>query len=225
MADRACRDVRIELGAYLLGALGAEDRARVARHLETCAACRGELAELAPLPGLLARVPRDAVAETAAADGGRADAALAQVARLRRHRRTGVALVAACLVVLAGAFGVGRAVQDAGHTASTVLTATSTHTPVSGHASLAATGEGTRVVVGLTGVRPGTRCELVVISFGGRREIAATWRANYEGDATVVGASALAPRQIHRLIVAGATGVALAQFVQVPPRRAARTTA
>ncbi len=223
MAYGECRDIRVELGAYLFGALDPSDRARVAGHLETCAACRGELADLAPLPGLLARVPHDAL-PIGAPTPGRADAAVAQVARIRRRRRTGVALVAACAIALLGAFGLIRAVQDSGRPAATQLTATRLRTPVSGHASLMPTPEGTRVAVGIAGVDPGTRCRLIVVAFGGRREIAATWRASYDGDATVIGASALAPGQIHRLIVANATGTALAEFVQAAPAHRAATT-
>jgi hypothetical protein len=226
MTDGDCRDIRVELGAYLLGALCPMDRARVAQHLETCGACRSELADLAPLPGLLARVPHNDV-PAGARSLGRADAAVAEVARIRRRRRTGAALVAACAIALVAAFGFARAVQDASRPTATELVATRVRTSVSGHASLLPTPEGTQVAVGIAGVRPGTRCRLIVISFGGRREIAATWRANYEGDATVVGASALAPRQIHRLIVASVGGTALAEFIQAasPPRRAATAPA
>jgi hypothetical protein len=216
MTSRDCREIRVELGAYLLGALGPVDRARVARHLDTCAECRGELADLAPLPGLLARVPWDDVPAGAPREG-RADQAVAEIARIRRRRRTGVALVAACAIALVGVFGITRAVQDGGRPASTQLAAARVRTPVSGHATLTPTPEGTRLVVGISGVHPGTRCQLIVIAFGGRREIAATWQASYDGDATVVGASALAPRQIHRVIVASVAGPALAEFVQPAP--------
>ncbi|NMM17810.1 MAG: zf-HC2 domain-containing protein, partial [Cellulomonas sp.] len=48
--------VRLELGVLVLGALAADDRARVEAHLTGCAECRAELEELAPLPGLLHRV-------------------------------------------------------------------------------------------------------------------------------------------------------------------------
>jgi predicted anti-sigma-YlaC factor YlaD len=218
MTDAECGHIRVELGAYLLGALEPADRARVVRHLEACAACRDELVDLAPLPGLLARIPQDEVPADAPSPG-RADAAVAEIARIRRRRRAGSAVIAACAIVLVAVFGISRAVQDAARPTATELVASSARTTVSGHATLMSTAAGTQVVVGVAGVHPGTRCRLIVISFGGRREIAATWRANYEGDATVVGASALAPRQIHRLIVASITGTALAEFVQAAPPR------
>jgi predicted anti-sigma-YlaC factor YlaD len=52
----ACEEIRLELGVYLLGAVGAPDRAAVEGHLASCADCRNLLAMLAGLPGLLHRV-------------------------------------------------------------------------------------------------------------------------------------------------------------------------
>jgi anti-sigma-K factor RskA len=55
------------LGAYLLGGLDVADSRRFEAHLEGCADCRAELAELESLPALLDVVPvPDAVALTAA---------------------------------------------------------------------------------------------------------------------------------------------------------------
>ena len=51
------------LGAYVLGGLDDADRARFEDHLQQCGMCRGELADLESLPGLLDAVPvPDAVA-------------------------------------------------------------------------------------------------------------------------------------------------------------------
>ena len=49
----------VALGAYVLGALEREERARLEAHLGTCAICREELERLAPLPGLLSRLTLD----------------------------------------------------------------------------------------------------------------------------------------------------------------------
>jgi predicted anti-sigma-YlaC factor YlaD len=53
----ACEEIRLELGVYLLGAIGAADRRALEGHLACCPDCRNMLAELAGLPGLLNRVP------------------------------------------------------------------------------------------------------------------------------------------------------------------------
>jgi anti-sigma factor RsiW len=46
----------IEVGAYVLGALVPAEREAFEKHLANCAICRGEVAELAVLPGLLGRI-------------------------------------------------------------------------------------------------------------------------------------------------------------------------
>jgi len=51
-----CAEARISLGVYVLGAIDPAERAQVESHLATCRECRDELAGLAGLPALLARV-------------------------------------------------------------------------------------------------------------------------------------------------------------------------
>ena len=106
-------DVHHLLGAYLLGGLDVADTRRFEAHLEDCADCRAELAELEGLPALLDVVPvPDAVALTAAQRGpvptGPAPsppgAVLGELAsRRRKSRRRWAALVgavaAACLAL------------------------------------------------------------------------------------------------------------------------------
>jgi anti-sigma factor RsiW len=50
-----------ELGAYLLGALEPDEAERMRRHLKECARCRAQYAELAPVVGVLATVPAEAL--------------------------------------------------------------------------------------------------------------------------------------------------------------------
>ncbi|WP_110589603.1 zf-HC2 domain-containing protein [Microbacterium suaedae] len=61
--------------AYVLGALSPADRARFEEHLEECGPCRASLTELAPLPGLLSRVPRERAEGLAAVGADPAGAA------------------------------------------------------------------------------------------------------------------------------------------------------
>src|SRR5271156_1039835 len=51
-----CADARLSLGVYVLGAIDPAERSLVDAHLMTCRDCRDELAGLAGLPALLARV-------------------------------------------------------------------------------------------------------------------------------------------------------------------------
>ncbi len=50
------RRLRELLGSYALGHLDEVDAARVRAHLDGCAACSADLAEIGPLAGLLATV-------------------------------------------------------------------------------------------------------------------------------------------------------------------------
>ncbi|GAB3153198.1 anti-sigma factor family protein [Microbispora hainanensis] len=113
-----CEEVRISLGSYVLGALDAEETAEVEAHLDTCAACRAELAELSGLPPLLARVSAEDIERAAAPpravlDGVFSGAAsvpeaapqAVDAAPARRGRRSRVLLALAASVVVAAAGG------------------------------------------------------------------------------------------------------------------------
>src|SRR5947209_5490211 len=54
-----CTDATVSLGAYVIGALDHTERAELEAHLARCPMCRDDLAELAPLPGLLSRLTLD----------------------------------------------------------------------------------------------------------------------------------------------------------------------
>jgi Putative zinc-finger len=116
-----CPEARISLGVYVLGAIDPAERALVDAHLATCRDCRDELAGLAGLPALLARVSTEEAIALAATDGQFPPAAgetaepprelLATVLdltaarrRRRRWREAGLG-VAAALVIAAGVFG------------------------------------------------------------------------------------------------------------------------
>ncbi len=101
------------LGAYVLGGLDPADTQRFEAHLESCADCRTELAELESLPALLDALPiPDAVALTGSARPGLAPEPANSVprrvldelaTRRRKLRRRWAALVgavaAACLAL------------------------------------------------------------------------------------------------------------------------------
>lgn len=213
MGSDPCPATRLELGAYLLGALDGSDRACVAAHLAICAACRDDLAGLAPLPGLLARIDRDELVTDATSHPANAELLLAQIAGLRRRRgRVAASAAAVCAAVAVGILGAQHLLRGAAGPQRVVVAATNASSHVSGRATLLSTSEGTSVVVGISGVRADTRCQLIVQGVDGRREIAATWQANYEGTATVTGASALTPGQIRDLVVADNGGRPLLVF-------------
>lgn len=51
-----CEDAREALGVYVLGVIDPAERALADQHLAVCRECRDELAELAGLPALLAKM-------------------------------------------------------------------------------------------------------------------------------------------------------------------------
>ncbi len=99
-----------EDAAYVLGALGEEDRIEFEDHLRSCTRCAGSVAELAPLAGLLARLPGrpgPATAPELPPDTLLAGL-LRAVRRDRARRRAGVAAagVAAAVALVAGTVAV-----------------------------------------------------------------------------------------------------------------------
>ena len=66
-----CTEARPSLGVYVLGAIDPAERGLVDAHLVTCRDCRDELAGLAGLPALLARVNPDEISRIRADDAVR----------------------------------------------------------------------------------------------------------------------------------------------------------
>ena len=108
-----CADARLSLGVYVLGAIDPAERALVDAHLLTCRDCRDELAGLAGLPALLARVNPDEISRIRADDtvrtvtddrppGELIGTVLDLAAARRRRTRWRFAAAAAAVVAIAG---------------------------------------------------------------------------------------------------------------------------
>jgi anti-sigma-K factor RskA len=104
--------VRVLVGPYLLGQLDPEEARALEEHLDTCAACRTDLAELTPVAGALAAVRGRApvLAEPPADLLDRVGAAVATEHRRGRRpgpwRTVGVAAAAAAVAVVVTLTGV-----------------------------------------------------------------------------------------------------------------------
>lgn len=129
MTEPVHQTLRELLGAYALGQLDADEQTRLRHHLDGCATCRAELAEIAPLRSLLATVDPDVFALPPAPPPGLGQAIRESVAaqrhtresdelearrtqaRRRRTTRLRTGAVAAALVVVATGSGLalGRA--------------------------------------------------------------------------------------------------------------------
>jgi Putative zinc-finger len=111
-----CAEARPSLGVYVLGAIDPAERGLVDAHLVTCRDCRDELAGLAGLPALLARVNPDEISRICADDTVRpvtsddpSEELLGTVlglaeARRRRNRWRYLSAAAAVVAIAGGLF-------------------------------------------------------------------------------------------------------------------------
>jgi putative zinc finger protein len=197
---------------YVLGSIDPVERGLVDAHLETCQECRDELAGLAGLPALLARLDPDEVSRISADDPGHAFAddrppaeligTVLDMARARRRReRWRYVSAAAAVVVLAG--GLFGGIRSATSTTQKVfvptgsedswerVAATNQATGVS--ATVAYSGEkwGHAFEVLVDRIPTGTTCQLMVVHPNGTRTQVAAWTtAGDEGNVWYAGSMA-----------------------------------
>ena len=192
-----CTEARPSLGVYVLGAIEPAERALVDAHLATCRDCRDELAGLAGLPALLARVNPDEISRICADDTVRAgtddrppgelmDTVLdLAAARRRRTRLRFVAAAAAVAAIAGGLFGglssmkpsqsVAVVPFNSGQGGWETVQLTSRDTPAAGAIAYSHQlwGDAFRVLVERIPI--GTTCELWVVHPDGTRTRVAAW--------------------------------------------------
>lgn len=186
-----CAEIRHALGVYILGAISPADRSTVERHLARCTDCRAELAGLAALPGRLGSVPAADMTKMAADErrGERPPDVLLQTlldraARIRRRlrwRRLAVAS-AAVLIVGGGAVAGSRMLYSptTQPSASAVpyaatVTGSDPRTGMSATVKYLGRPWGLALKVQVSGISPGTRCELQVVDASGQDVPAGGW--------------------------------------------------
>jgi anti-sigma-K factor RskA len=212
------RVLREQLGAYALGALEPRERAEVDGHLRECTACREEVARLAAVPGLLARLSPDDGTEAAPAPtdlGERALAALSarRGARRRRARRWGAGLAAAAaVVVVAVGVVVAGDGEDPGGVPLRIVPVAADARSVEGTAWAEGRDWGTAVGVDLRRLPDRPAYELTGVARDGHREVAATWAATEEGSARVQGSCAIRPADMAGYEVTAADGEVLVRL-------------
>jgi len=199
-----CTDARLSLGVYVLGAIDPAERALVDAHLLTCQDCRDELAGLAGLPALLARVNPDEISRIRVDDTVRADTSdrppqeligtVLDLAKARRRRtRWRFAATAAAVVAIAGGLFGGlssvtttRTVPVPAGPGSAHWETVQTARSVTGaSASVAYSHEqwGDAFKVLVDHIPIGTTCQLMVVHPDGTRTQVAAWTvAGDEGE-------------------------------------------
>lgn len=194
-----CAEARPSLGVYVLGAIDPAERGLVDAHLVTCRDCRDELAGLAGLPALLARVNPDEISRIRADDAVRPAGSddppeellgtvlgLAE-ARRRRNRWRYLSAAAAVAAIAGGLFaGLSSATSTtvtktvaAGFTNGTAdwdtADATNAATGVTGTVAYAQQLWGDSFQVLVDHIPAGTTCQMWVIHPDGTRTEVAAW--------------------------------------------------
>ncbi len=190
-----CTEARPSLGVYVLGAIDPAERGLVDVHLAGCRECRDELAGLAGLPALLARLSPDEVSRISADDPGRMASgerppaelvgAVLDLARARRRRERWryLSAAAAVVVIAAGLFG---GIRSATSTTRTVVVgskvtsweiASGTDQATGAKATVAYASQlwGNAFEVLVDRVPIGTTCQLWVVHPDGTRTQVAAW--------------------------------------------------
>jgi anti-sigma-K factor RskA len=201
--------IRLDLGAYVLGALTAEEARAVEAHLPTCAECRAELASVETLPALLDAVPAGRAEEIADDDAlppEPATAPRALLARVGRRRRAHRAAWAGSLAAAAAGFfvagialgpriapGPGPSAQPSPSATASPPAATLSLTAQDGaHVDLALVRRawGTELDLTCRGMPSGGAYTVWVLTGDGGAQQAAGWSsAGYSGRAVLTGAT------------------------------------
>jgi hypothetical protein len=222
-------EARHALGAYAIGALEPAERSAVERHLAGCAPCRAELAELAALPGLLARLGREEAASGVplvdAPDPAGADrlveaaAAERRAGRRRLRRWQAIAGIAAAAAVVLAVLGLVSIVQDDGDPPRPAPIEFAVQDPaagaLNGFVRADPRGWGTEVELEVWDLPDAERFTLDVVARDGRREQAAAWSRTPLGQCRLTGATSIMAADIARfeIIVPGGPILASAELI------------
>jgi hypothetical protein len=201
-----CEQVRLSLGAYALGSLDADEDAEVRAHVEDCPACQEELDEFEGLPALLAELTIEEASGRVQPSPSMYEALLVRAAAEDaaahpRHRFLTLAAAAgvAVLALVGGTLGWQQLrsgpPEFRGHQGAVHLAV-----------QLESRATGTALTVKVRGLPAHEHCELVAVGADGANEDAGWWVANYEGEATVTGMTAMSVPDLTKILVLDENG-------------------
>jgi anti-sigma factor RsiW len=228
-------DLRIALGAFVLGALDPIEADQVQRHLLECADCRAEYRDLAAMPGLLATITETEMASGPMPPGAELlDRLLAgasarsqeppgrTLARRphrrrrvvqeqgRQRRRVTIGLTAAGLAAaLIGALGVGGVFSGGADSGQTM---NASNGPIWGSVNFQPAAWGTSIQLTMHDVPAGDDCTLIAVDKSGESAVASTWYAPKTDTAVIPGAVSMTADSIVKFEVMDKAGKTLLEF-------------
>lgn len=216
MTDEHARQ-REALGAYVLGGLDRTERRTVEAHLDVCDSCSQEVARLAGLPALLARLTREeAEVGLLAGPPPAVESLVRGVARTRaRERRRLVrwrAATAAAALVAAVAVAATWPDPEPDRVVAAAEPAVAAASATEGTAAALEWDWGTTVEIDLTGLPQRPVYQLMAVASDGRRQQAGVWGATDTHSARVRGASAIQRDDLDRVEVTDDSGEVLVTF-------------
>lgn len=214
------------LGPYLLGGLNQTDRSRIEQHLDACRQCRAEVADLAPIPGLLARASGEVAADAnegavVAPEPSGAPPPLetllddARRERRSRNRRLAAAGLTLAASVAAVGFAVGATWSSGETPDATTSFVAAQPGGITGEARLLDKPWGTEIQIDLASLPDDATFHLEAAHSDGENERTATWRSTDTGRCSVVGATSLDVTDVDELRVISENGEVLS--VATPP--------
>jgi predicted anti-sigma-YlaC factor YlaD len=206
-----CDEARLSLGAYALGSLDEDEDAHVRAHVEDCADCRDEIHDLEGLPALLADLtieeasgqvqPSPALYESLRA---RVEAEREPRRPARRHLVLAAAAGVAVLTLAGGAFAWQEMRGETPSSSGSTFSSSQGSAHLTVELNTRTTGTGLTVRVG--GLPANEHCTLIAVGPDGKREVAGSWVATYEGEATVNGWTAFTIPQLTQVLVVDEQG-------------------
>jgi predicted anti-sigma-YlaC factor YlaD len=193
-------------GAYVLGALDVDEARRFDEHLEHCDRCRRDVAELAAIPALLARVesPEQQRAPDSAMDLARSRIETERMSLVRSRRRWQRGAAAAAAVAVAAVLTFG-AIELAG-TQPPEATMLSIQPGAVAAAQITVTPRtwGTAIDLSLQDLPPHEGYVAWAVDRAGTWQQVAAWGPTPSGGAIVSGASSFATGDLANVVVTSA---------------------